>query len=132
MRRKSPSPSAEERPPVTKTLRPLQPGTLKFVQRYGSALVCVRYREDRAAGLRYTTVELVVDQAPLRHRRRDHDLVDVRIPWRETTLRARAKALGAVMDPSTGLWTLSRRAARLLNLDEITAAQRPDAEDFRG
>lgn len=57
---------------VTKTLWPQQPGTLKLLQRYGPALLCVRYRHDASHQRRYTTVEIVVDEAalPPRARRR--------------------------------------------------------------
>ncbi len=101
---------------MVKTLRPLQPGTLKLVERYGEGLICVRHREDADRMTRYVTVEIVIEAGPKRGRARDRGLVDVRIEWRETTLRARAKALGAVLDPGTALWRMPYRAARILGL----------------
>ncbi len=101
---------------VVKTLRPLQPGTLKLVERYGQALVCVRQREDAARTTRYLTVELIIDTGPARGRTKDRQWVDVRIEWRESTLRARAKSLGAKLDPVTALWQMPYRAARILGL----------------
>jgi len=42
--------------------RPGQRGTQKLVTRYGDRLVCVRYRYDAAAGKRYKTVEIIIDE----------------------------------------------------------------------
>lgn len=47
---------------VRLTLRPGDNGTKKYHARYGERLVCVRYRYDVARKLRFTTVELIVDQ----------------------------------------------------------------------
>ena len=111
---------------VVKTLRPLQPGTLKLLQRFGSGLVCVRHREDTQRQTRYTTVEIVIDSAPRKNRQRDGQWVEVRIEWRESTLRARAKSLGARLDPQTALWRMPHRAARILGLiDRIPQTDHP-------
>ena len=45
------------------TLRPGQKGTKKLVARFGAGLICVRYRYDTKRKKRFTTVELIVDQA---------------------------------------------------------------------
>ena len=47
---------------VIKRLSASQPGAVKLAQRFGGALVCVRYRHDAQGCIRYTTVELVVDR----------------------------------------------------------------------
>lgn len=46
---------------VRRTLRPGDPATQKFLDRFGDQLVCVRYRYDAATNLRMTMVELAVD-----------------------------------------------------------------------
>lgn len=109
-------PVATERWRVVKTLQPLQPGTLKLLERYGEALVCVRYREDHERTTRLTTIELIVDRRAARSTRLDRQWVELRIEWRESTLRQRAKALGAVLDTQTALWRMPYRAARILGL----------------
>jgi hypothetical protein len=43
--------------------RPGQRGTQKLATHYGDRLVCVRYRYDAAAGKRYKTVEIIIDEA---------------------------------------------------------------------
>ena len=45
------------------TLRPGQKGTKKLVARFGDRLICVRYRHDTTCRKRFTTVELIVDEA---------------------------------------------------------------------
>lgn len=72
---------------VVKTLWPPQAGTIKLSRRYGPALLCVRYRHDEAGLRRYTTVELIVDEAPVKGNRlrdgastRDHDDAQDRTP----------------------------------------------------
>ena len=82
------------------TLRPGQSGTKKLLERYGERLVRVRYLYDHATGRRLKTVELVVESVawrprPRRLRRRDDEIVAVRIAWNETELRERAKRLDA-------------------------------------
>jgi hypothetical protein len=46
------------------TVRPGQRGTKKLVRRFGERLICVRYRYDASQRKRFTTVELIVDEAP--------------------------------------------------------------------
>jgi len=45
------------------TLRPGQKGTKKLLARFGDRLICVRYRYDTTRRKRFTTVELIVDEA---------------------------------------------------------------------
>ncbi len=78
------------------TLRPGMSGTKKLLARYGERLVCVRYRYDRATGRRVKTAELIVEDVAWagrarKPRRNDHDLVGVRIDWKESELRAAVK-----------------------------------------
>jgi len=46
-------------------LKPGQRGTKNLVNQYGDRLICVRYRYDEKTGKRYTTVELIVAEAPV-------------------------------------------------------------------
>jgi hypothetical protein len=108
---------------VTRSLRPGQAGTLKLGRRYGDALICVRYREDALGATRYTTVELVVDEAPVQRRLSGRTIVHVRIEVGELTLRTQAKAMGAKWDARGQLWRMSLRAARALGL---TSRIRPE------
>jgi hypothetical protein len=43
------------------SLAPGQKGTLKMYEKYGDDLFCVRYRYNKALGIRFKTVELIVN-----------------------------------------------------------------------
>ena len=75
------------------------PGAIKLARRYGDALVCVRYRHNPQGTHRYTTVELVVDAAPVAHRvPPDSSIVLVRLDFDDYRGRRRALAQGANWD----------------------------------
>jgi len=103
---------------VVRTLRPTQAGAVKLARRYGPALVCVRYRHDAAGSTRYTTVELIVEQAPVQRRVTDRTMVGVKIVWGEAALSAKAKSMGARWDKPSQLWRMSMRTARLLDVTD--------------
>ena len=103
------------------TLRPGMPGTKRLLARYGERLVCVRYLYDEALNRRLKTVELVIGEAPWhgrarRPRRDDHDLVGVRIEWRESALRAAVKQAGAIWRPRQKLWEMTWETVRALGI----------------
>ena len=99
---------------VTKKLLPGQPGTKKLLARHGSALVCVRYRQDALRLYRYTTIELVVQAGPLHPSRFDAAHFGIQLEHHEFELRRASKAAGARWDPSDRLWWL--RGARIRKL----------------
>ena len=98
---------------VIKKLASGAAGTRRLLARYGAALVCVRYREDAAINRRYTTVELVVDERPVKPA-----LCLVRIGYQETALRQQVMAAGGKWDANRKLWTLPRSAVRRLGLKD--------------
>jgi len=109
------------------TLRPGQSGSKKLLQRYGERLVRVRYLYDPQAGRRLKTVELIVEAVPWqprprRARRRDEEIVAVRIVFRETELRERAKRLGAVWRPAQKMWEMTWLDAKRLGIAESVGA----------
>ena len=101
---------------VVKTLWPKQAGTIRLTRRFGSTLVCVRYRHDATGLHRFTTVEVVVDEAPISGTRVDRQIYGVRIGLHEHELRARAKAHGARWDNQAKLWRMRGQAVKLLGL----------------
>ena len=118
------------------TLRPGQHRTKKLAERFGERLVCIRYLYDAAAGVRHKTVELIVEsvrwrRSPRRQRRREDDIVAVRIEWPETDLRERAKRLGGVWRSAQRVWELPWGAVRRLGIadrvvEDNTVSDRPD------
>jgi len=98
------------------TLRPGQPGTKRFVRRFGARLVCVRYRYDVRARRRYTTVEVIMDERPWEPLPTVQ--VGVRVRWEEGALRERVRASGGRWNPEERLWELSYGAVRELGLED--------------
>ena len=104
------------------TRRPAQAGTKKYQQRFGERLVCVRYLYDAENGRRHKTVELIVETVPWQPnardpRRRDEEMVAVRIGYAETDLRERAKRLGAIWRPAQKLWEMRWLDAKRLGIE---------------
>ena len=76
-------------------LRPGQKGTKALVEKYGDALVCVRYRYDEASRIRTTTAELVEEKKhlpPARPGIANDAPVPVRIAYGEKSLGQLARS----------------------------------------
>ena len=98
------------------TLRPGMAGTKKLLARYGERLVCVRYRYIAWSG------------RARKPRRNDHDLVGVRVDWKESELRAAVKRAGGIWRPRQRLWELSWDAVRTLGLHGRVVEERAETE----
>jgi hypothetical protein len=86
-------------------LKPGQKGTLRLMERFGAALVCVRYRYDARTGDNLTTAEIIVDRRPRRTPRyRDTDQVAVAVPYTQRGLQEKLKAAGGRWDPDERVW----------------------------
>lgn len=87
-------------------LKPGQKGTRRLLEKYGDALLCVRYRYDVIRGVRLKTVEIIVDEKPGKPsvRYRDENIVPVIVAYTEKNLRDRLKAAGGRWDPEEKLW----------------------------
>lgn len=101
---------------VVKRLSASQPGALKLARRFGDALVCVRHRHDPLGQYRYTTVELVVDEAPVARQPKFDVMVMVRLAFDETELRQLVSARGALWYAKRRVWCMPRSTAKELRL----------------
>jgi hypothetical protein len=101
---------------VVKKLSVTSRGALKLAQQFGEGLVCVRHRVDARGEMRFTTVEVLVGQAPVRHR--TQVMVGVRIGAREHALQQMVRAAGAKWDAAKRVWTMPRRVASILRLGD--------------
>jgi hypothetical protein len=115
--------SPQVRPPagaVIKKLAPGMPGTRRLLERYGAALVCVRYREIETAegARRLTTVELVVDER--QGKPRDAWL---HIAYAETELRRAVKQAGGIWDSERRLWRAPIRTIKQLGIADRVVAK---------
>lgn len=98
-----------------------QPGSKRYLEQYGNALVCVRFRVHPHTARRYTTVEIVVDEGQRAlHAQPDildlDEIVAVGIHFTETELRNKAQLAGARWDAERRVWLLSLRIAQHLGL----------------
>jgi len=88
-------------------LKPGQKGAKRLTDKYGDALVCVRFRYDAESRQRLKTVELIVektDWTPPPPRYTADSLVALRIEGYELELRAQAKVAGGRWNPDKQLW----------------------------
>ena len=87
-------------------LKPGEKGTKRLLEKYGDALLCVRYRYDEKRRVRLKTVEIVVEEKPFRSslRFRDEDVVAVVVSFTENALRDKLKAAGGRWDPAKKVW----------------------------
>lgn len=88
------------------------PGTKRLVERYGDALLCVRYRHDPQRKLRLTTVEPIVEERP----RKPEQSAWIRIADNEIELRQGIKAAGGTWHPERKLWQLALKAIKSMKL----------------
>ncbi|MFQ6036794.1 MAG: hypothetical protein ACE5NM_13225 [Sedimentisphaerales bacterium] len=102
-------------------LRPGQPGTKKWLKRYGEKLLCVRYRYDQQRKVRTTTVELAVEESPWHksdQRIPMNKIVNVRIAYEESHFRKLVKAVGGKWNAKNKVWQLPYREALELGLEK--------------
>jgi hypothetical protein len=99
---------------VIKTLAPNDRGAIGYAQQYGERLVCVRHRADAKGKVRYTTVELLVQTAPIRAR--PTPTVLIRLHPAERDLHAAVRVAGGRWDAKLKAWHLPSRVASILNL----------------
>jgi membrane-bound inhibitor of C-type lysozyme len=101
---------------VVKKLAPTSRGAIRLAERFGETLICVRHRVDAKAKYRFTTVELLVERAPIKVR--SEKLVAVQVDWDELSLQQVVRAAGARWDGKARVWRMPRRLAGILRLTE--------------
>ena len=93
-------------------LKPGQRGTKALVEKYGDALVCVRFRYDAELRQRLKTVELVVERTswtPPEPRFPLDSLVPLHIEAADLRKRSMAKAAGGSWDHEKRVWFVKYR-----------------------
>lgn len=118
------------------TLRPGKKGTKKLVARFGDRLICVRYRYDAQRRKRFTTVELIVDEAdwhgptPTTHKS-DPPVgpVAIKVEMWESAIQRKVRAAGGTWDRARHVWLLPLPSVRALNLTN-RIVEAPGGEKF--
>lgn len=88
-------------------LKPGQRGTKNLVEKYGDALLCVRFRYEATLRQRLKTIELIVERTewtPPLPQYADDTLVPLRIEASDLRARSLAKAAGGRWNPEKHLW----------------------------
>ena len=88
-------------------LKPGQRGTKRLVEKYGDALLCVRFRYDEKTRQRFKTIELIVEKTgwtPTKRQYKSDELVPLRIEAFDLPMRSQAKAAGGRWNPEKRLW----------------------------
>jgi hypothetical protein len=88
-------------------LKPGQRGTKSLVEKYGDALLCVRFRYDATLRQRLKTIELIVERkewSPPSPQYTADTLVPLRIEATDMRARTLAKAAGGRWNPERHLW----------------------------
>lgn len=88
-------------------LKPGQRGTKRLLEKYGDALVCVRFRYDKVLRQRLKAVELIVERKdwnPPAPRFAVDDTVPLRIEVDDMHNRSLVKAAGGRWDHEKRLW----------------------------
>lgn len=109
-------------------LTPGQKGTKKYVEKYGDALICVRYRYDAERRKQYKTIELVVsesDWTPPPAKFPDSTMVALIISATETALRSQVKALGGRWNPDKKVWIVPYGCIKNTRLEKFIDVETP-------
>lgn len=105
---------------ATVKLKPGDKGTKRLHQKYGDALVCVRYRYDAHAGKQIKTVELIVSESewsPPPGKFPPGTLVHLTIGFNEKTLQEQARSLGGRWNREKRLWIIPYGAIKGTRLE---------------
>ena len=98
---------------------PGQPGAKKLIEKYGDNLVCVRYRYDIERRRRIKTVEIIVEEGPVRTNARkipQNKIMYIRIAYNETYLRKIIKDAGGRWNYQKQVWELAYKHVLELGL----------------
>jgi hypothetical protein len=89
-----------------KTLVPGDPGTRKWMERYGEHLICIRYKYDRNTTMKIKTVELAAEEKPCKPKTRIpwDKTVKVRIRYGEINLASLVKHAGGKWNAQEKVW----------------------------
>lgn len=108
---------------VLKKFSASQAGALKLARRHGDALVCVRYRQSEDGTIRYTTIELLVDEAPIIKRQPEKKMVYIRLRPHQPALRRSIEDSGGQWDPTLSAWRVSYDVAQRLGLGKYVISR---------
>ncbi len=91
-------------------MKPGQPGTKRWMEKFGDKLFCVRYRYDEAQRRKLITVEIIVDESPWQKKVNrtppNNKIVLIRVGYEESYLRNLVKSAGGKWNQKKKVWEL--------------------------
>ena len=92
-----------------KILKPGQPGTKKWMEKYGDRLFCVRYRYNEASHQKITTIELIVEKNHWKSNSKfipRNKIMSLQVDYSERHMRRLIKEAGGRWNQQKKVWEL--------------------------
>lgn len=97
---------------------------MRLKEKYGDALLCVRYRFDEIRQVKVKTVELIVDEKPLLMPRfSNEEMVPVAVAYDEVELRQQLRRMKGRWEPEIKMWFVRYGLIRGTELEERIMAR---------
>ncbi len=104
-----------------KTLYPGQPGTQKWLKKYGADLLAVRYKYDEKTRTKMISVEIAVETQPWDKNEKKippNKIVKIKIEYGEIELGRKVKTFGGKWNRNEKVWEISYGAVVALGLQK--------------
>lgn len=96
-----------------------QPGTKKWLDKYGENLICVRYKYDKKNKKKIITVELIAEEKDYEkdeNRIPMNKTVEIRVNYGEVEIGRMVRSFGGKWNPKKKLWELPYKYVKELGL----------------
>ena len=106
---------------IKRTIIRGQPGAKKWEKRYGSNLLCVRYRYDEQNSKKITTVELIVEEKNWNGGKKKiphNKIMGVRVMYGEKEIASLVKHAGGKWNRKEQVWELPYGEALSLGIED--------------
>ncbi len=106
---------------LMKTILPGQPGSIRYKNKYGEKLVCVRYKYDEDRNQRQITVELIESENKWEKNLKripPNKILPIEVEYHENELRRKVKSLGGKWNSKIKCWELQYKQITALKLKE--------------
>jgi hypothetical protein len=95
---------------IHRKISPGKPGTKQLLKKYGSSLICLRYRYDTDSKLMTKSIELAIEQRPWephKYKIPPNKIVHIKVDYNEIYTRKLVKSAGGHWDRDKKAWNLA-------------------------
>ncbi|MFH0974950.1 MAG: hypothetical protein V1874_04110 [Spirochaetota bacterium] len=106
---------------IKRKLIPGEPGTKRWVEKFGKDLLCIRYRYDENQNIKLTTAEIIVNKNTWERNSKKippNKKMNIRINYEESRLAGIVKAAGGRWNRQKKLWELAYKEVLALGLEK--------------